>query len=157
MWRGSPKPSWVKILTLPNSTNTEEKCITMHWQQHFYRSSSLFAKQNASWCTLILLCHAHTCTHTSRCPVTGFPHTCDCIQWLGWGWMGSSVNGCSSESASERCDWRAGLEVALVSLSYQCSWSAAGNARPGEHRDGSTTQPRLPLSGQTELAFSKLG
>lgn len=31
-------------------------------------------------------------------------------------------------------------------------------AMPGlGNRDGSTTQPRLPLSGQTELAFSKVG
>lgn len=33
----------------------------------------------------------------------------------------------------------------------------AGNARPRERRDGSTTQPRFPLSGQSELAFAKLG
>lgn len=132
------------------------KSICMYRQKpYFYHTA---AEWNMSWCTLIL-CHKFTHTHShEQVSWRRFhTHTCDCMWWLGWGWMGSFVNGCSDESASEQCDWRVRLEVALVSLSYQCSWSAAGDARPGEHRDGSTTQPRLPLSGQTELAFSKLG
>lgn len=53
---------------------------------------NLAAKWSTSWCTLILLCfcydsHTHTHVRANRCPDTGFTYTCDCMWWLGWGWV----------------------------------------------------------------------